>query len=103
MPGTSSLNQFLEGFQIFEETPCPWLVGIFTAKRTMFLGFSQIVTETLPALQELKKEGLVRAVGITGPAAGHLPLRPRQANLSCRYRCRHAARQCYLLGTCVVS
>jgi hypothetical protein len=32
----------------------------------MFLGFSQIVTETLPALQELKKEGLVRAVGITG-------------------------------------
>ena len=26
----------------------------------------QIVTETLPALQKLKKEGLVRAIGITG-------------------------------------
>ena len=29
-------------------------------------GFVQIVKETLPALQKLKKEGLVRHIGITG-------------------------------------
>ena len=29
-------------------------------------GFLQIVKETLPALQKLKKEGLVRHIGITG-------------------------------------
>lgn len=27
---------------------------------------SQIITETIPALQELKKEGLIRHIGITG-------------------------------------
>lgn len=26
----------------------------------------QIITETIPALQELKKEGLIRHIGITG-------------------------------------
>ncbi len=49
-------------------------------------GRSQIITETLPALAELKKQGLVRHIGITG-----LPLKAFRTMLDRRASTQLAA------------
>ncbi len=60
--GCPALNHLLRHL---ERTRHPFTVTL-TVKLSSRAADAQIVTETIPALQKLKEQGLIRAIGISG-------------------------------------